>query len=360
MARRSTSLRRLVLAAVVALALVPAAAGAVGTLDQQQGDGTSAAFSITSTASEAQTFTAGVTGQLDRVELLLSQNTTASTSTTVQIRNVNADGTPGTTILATSSVAADAPPQYPAQSFVAADFATPAPVVAGTEYAIVASSSNTAASLGYHRWGFEQGDPYPTGASFIMFGPPSGTWEVASVGDFGFRTYVSPPSAPCNGLSATITGTPGNDTLTGTDGVDVIAGLGGNDTIKGLVGNDVICGGDGTDVIDGGSGNDKVLGDAGNDTLNGGSGDDTLDGGSGADQVKGGSGNDKVLGDAGNDTLNGGSGDDTLDGGSGADQVKGGSDKDNLTGGSGSPDKCDGGSGTDTGGSGCETKVSLP
>ncbi|MEA2491311.1 MAG: hypothetical protein QOH21_3103 [Acidobacteriota bacterium] len=43
-----------------------------------------------------------------------------------------------------------------------------------------------------------------------------------------------------------------------------------------------------------------------------------------------------------------------------ADKLSGGSDKDTLIGGTGSPDTCDGGSGTDSGGSGCETKISLP
>ena len=43
--------------------------------------------------------------------------------------------------------------------------------------------------------------------------------------------------------SATIVGTPGDDTLRGTDGPDVIVGLGGDDTIFGLGGDDVICGG---------------------------------------------------------------------------------------------------------------------
>ena len=153
---------------------------------------------------------------------------------------------------------------------------------------------------------------------------------------------LHPVSTKCEGLDATISGTAGNNVLTGTDGVDVIVGMGGNDKITGKSGNDVICGGDGTDTLDGGGGNDR------------------LGGGSGADTVDGGSGNDTLTGGSGNDTLNGGSNNDTLDGEDGTDKLSGGSDKDKLTGGTGSPDRCDGGSGTDTGGAGCEQKTSIP
>ena len=128
----------------------------------------------------------------------------------------------------------------------------------------------------------------------------------------------------CGGKNATIVGSPGHDVLTGTDGVDVIAGMGGNDKITGNSGNDVVCGGDGTDTLDGGSGSDTLAGGDGTDTLDGRSNNDTLDGGNGADKLSGGSG------------------------------------KDNLTGGAGSPDICDGGSSTDSGGTGCETKKSIP
>ena len=161
------------------------------------------------------------------------------------------------------------------------------------------------------------------------------------------RDLLGPPTPPgpttCLGSPATITGTSGNDVIPGTNGVDVIAGLGGNDKITGLGGNDVICGGDGNDTVDAGGGNDRV--DAGNGSSN---------------TVEGGSGNDILTGGTGADTLNGGSNDDTLDGAGGADKLSGGSDKDKLTGGTGSPDSCDGGSGTDSGGTGCESTKSIP
>jgi uncharacterized protein YkwD len=102
--------------------------------------------------------------------------------------------------------------------------------------------------------------------------------------------YADPVFAQpkCNGLAATITGTPGNDTINGTPGPDVIAGLAGNDVIRGLGGGDVICGGPGNDLIVGGAGNDQLFGGTGADTLRGMTGDDTLRGGKGNDFLNGG------------------------------------------------------------------------
>ena len=70
------------------------------------------------------------------------------------------------------------------------------------------------------------------------------------IGSFSIPGCGGPPPPTCNGLTATIVGTPGPDTLIGTAGNDVIVGLGGDDLILGQGGNDVICGGDGDDGED--------------------------------------------------------------------------------------------------------------
>ena len=73
---------------------------------------------------------------------------------------------------------------------------------------------------------------------------------------------VSSPSITCEGQTATIVGTSGNDNnIRGSSGRDVIAALGGNDRISALSGNDIVCGGAGDDVVDGGSGTDRLFGD---------------------------------------------------------------------------------------------------
>ena len=74
----------------------------------------------------------------------------------------------------------------------------------------------------------------------------------------------------CQGLTATIVGTPGNDIITGTPGRDIIQGRGGNDIIKGRGGDDVICGGRDSDVLYGGAGHDRLDGGASTDFCDGG------------------------------------------------------------------------------------------
>ena len=112
----------------------------------------------------------------------------------------------------------------------------------------------------------------------------------------------------CDGRSATIVGTPGNDTLVGTPGNDVIVAEGGADVIKGMGGSDLICAGGGEDTVRGGGGNDTIFG---------GPRSDVLVGGPGSDYLIGGADDDTLEGDEGDDTLKGGSGHDAIDGGPG-------------------------------------------
>ncbi len=137
--------------------------------------------------------------------------------------------------------------------------------------------------------------------------------------------------ASCNGLPATIIGTPGNDFIQGTNGNDVIVAMAGNDTIFGNNGHDVICGDGGNDTLRGNNGNDTLLGGAGNDVFHGDNGNDTLLGGAGNDVLHGDNGNDWLDGGANDDTLFGIKGDDTLTGGWGADSFSGGQGSDTNT-----------------------------
>ena len=105
-----------------------------------------------------------------------------------------------------------------------------------------------------------------------------------------------PDNPTCNGLAATIIGTPGDDVIVGTNGNDVIVSFGGNDTITSGNGEDVICAGYGDDVVDGGNGKDVIFGEQGDDSLAGGNGKDTLDGGAGIDDGDGGNGKDTCTG----------------------------------------------------------------
>jgi Ca2+-binding RTX toxin-like protein len=123
-----------------------------------------------------------------------------------------------------------------------------------------------------------------------------GVAAIGSVSPDLLGATVSAAHAPtCNGLTATIVGTSGDDVITGTPGNDVIAGLDGNDVVRGGLGNDVICGGAGEDTLFGQGGNDTLFGDQDDDILDGGeggccnmstnTGDDTLFGGQGDDEL---------------------------------------------------------------------------
>jgi hypothetical protein len=116
----------------------------------------------------------------------------------------------------------------------------------------------------------------PTTPGSLLPGPPAGAART------------------CRGLTATHTGTDGDDTITGTPGRDVIAALGGNDVVKAGGGGDVVCAGEGNDTATGGGGKDSLQGELGKDRLNSGSGNDRLNGGKDKDACIGGSGRDKT------------------------------------------------------------------
>lgn len=152
------------------------------------------------------------------------------------------------------------------------------------------------------------------------------------IDDEGEPMEEEAPPVTCQGVKATIVGTPAGDTLKGTARRDVIAGLGGGDIIDGGGGKDLICGGAGQDTLRGGDGSDTVSGGGGNDNINGGGGADDLSGNGGNDRINGGSGPDEIFGGAGNDRLLGGPGNDRIVGGGGTDRGEGGPGNDTFSG----------------------------
>ena len=172
-------------AALAALVLTAAAPASAGTLDQEQ---TSYNISDSSlSAGSAQTFTAGISGGLDQADLMLKRMGTPP-DVTVEIRTTSG-GVPTATVLATGTIGAAALGTTPA--FVPVTFATPAPVTAGTQYALVAYATSGA------RWAYRQDDFYPGGQVFITSdNPPGANWTGLAFNDFAFRTYVSPATQP--------------------------------------------------------------------------------------------------------------------------------------------------------------------
>ncbi|HEY6550266.1 MAG TPA: hypothetical protein VIY71_03585 [Solirubrobacterales bacterium] len=137
---------------------------------------------------------------------------------------------------------------------------------------------------------------------------------VASNNKATATTSVIGPAATCRGVTATMTGTAGDDTIAGSGGRDVIVTFSGNDTIASLAGRDLVCAGSGDDYIGagsaadrvfGGAGEDRLLGRGGPDVLRGNGDDDVLKGNRGADRLRGGSGFDRCRGGAGTDSIRG-------------------------------------------------------
>jgi hypothetical protein len=174
-------------------ALLPGVAGA-GTLDQQQTT-YEGVYYIAHDQSLAQVFTAGITGKLDQVDLLLDKVGSPTIPVEVEIRDVGSAG-PGLMVLSNASIPATSVPGP--ETFVSVTFASPTAVTAGSQYAIVAYGGDPAGSYG---WGEQAFDPYPRGVAFSTADSPpraSSLWGLQGDGqsDLGFKTYVIPSPAP--------------------------------------------------------------------------------------------------------------------------------------------------------------------
>jgi len=184
---------RLALAFTAAVAVVFVPSAAAGTLDQSQPVIGGGATSVSNFYPRAQTFTSGVTGGVDQVDLAVGRSASFVTNPLlVEIRSVSG-GLPTGPSLASASVPAASVPEtiFPA-SFFSIAFSSPAPVTAGVQYAIVVSSGNCGLANCYNLALGPAGDPYPAGAGWAS--QDSGaTWSPFSAfgtTDFPFKTYV--------------------------------------------------------------------------------------------------------------------------------------------------------------------------
>jgi hypothetical protein len=177
---------------VAALFLGVASSASAGTLDQQQTDFSAGTGTIDSGQTSAQTFTGGLAGAIDQVDVYLESSGTPTAPLNVEIRDVSG-GAPGGTVLAGQSVPASSVPA--AGSWVTVNFAIPAPVTAGSQYAIVAYSSTLSITQHYF-WGYGGNSYAGGGFSYTSTSPPSGAWTPTTV-DLAFKTYVGPaPQTP--------------------------------------------------------------------------------------------------------------------------------------------------------------------
>jgi hypothetical protein len=192
-------------AAIVAAAATMMAGGTAwaGTLDQQQTQSNNQAAIFEggggSEQSLAQTFTAGISGGLDQVDLSVFKTNGPTAPLTVEIRNV-VGGVPGPSVLASGTILPAAVGTTAA--FLPATFPVPAPVTAGTQYAIVAWTSSVSPDT--YGWRTQStGNVYPAGSHFFQNdSPPEPAWTSTSSADAAFKTYVIPSPPSSTGLRA--------------------------------------------------------------------------------------------------------------------------------------------------------------
>ena len=189
---------------VAVMAMGPSAGA--GVIDQSQPVVINTVVDVWDSDFAAQTFTNGITGGLDQVDLAVARSATAPAPPTfiVEIWRLSGGlpiGPPlGSPALASASVAATSLPlrgPFP-PGFLSVKFVPPAPVTAGVQYAIVLPELQC--FVGTHDcFGWyvgPPGDPYQPGSGFTdRSAGRLMTWTPLSVlgsTDFAFKTYVAP------------------------------------------------------------------------------------------------------------------------------------------------------------------------
>jgi hypothetical protein len=180
------------------IALAAPTGAAAGTLDQSQTN-FNAFLLLGGQRQSAQTFTAGLSGNLDQVDVhLQSQAPPGETcnygsGVIAEIRTLSGTS-PSNTSLATATASAFAVP--PTFGWVSIAFAAPAEVTAGTRYALVLSAPDASCTGGFYpfSWGAADPDPYPPGEAFVKLDSAS-AWGSQGDLDHMFKTYVAPPGA---------------------------------------------------------------------------------------------------------------------------------------------------------------------
>jgi hypothetical protein len=143
----------------------------------------------------AQTFTVGITGRLDHVDLSLASLAATNADLRVQIRTVTGgltDTGPGAELGTFFIDAADVPVlgSFAVFKFISADFSgADILVTVGQQLAIEIESAATA---GGYLWAFTSGNPYAGGHGQFREPAGAGAFNVGG-GDQYFRTFVDVP-----------------------------------------------------------------------------------------------------------------------------------------------------------------------
>lgn len=219
-------MRRAVLLLSVMAAVILLAGGvalAASELDQQQ-EGTSTGIGLDATYPMAQIFTAGRSGALDKVSApAWRSGTTEAGEMVVSIQTLDESGLPSGTVLGSGSRPIDDFETSPPGSWMDVSLAQPAPVSAGTKYALVVSSAHaTPTGASFYVWGVDWNDPYPGGDAYGR--NQSGQWSLRHDNgvpmDFAFRTFVTAPDVTAPEVKRVV---PAEDATGIAPGANVIA-----------------------------------------------------------------------------------------------------------------------------------------
>jgi hypothetical protein len=170
------------------VAVVPSASA--GVLDQSQPTLSGVGAAVSEIQHDAQTFTNGITGSLDQVDLAVQRTFPTTVPLRVELRTLSS-GLPTGPALASESVSPASVPTG-SHAFISVPLAPPASVTAGVQYAIVLSATSCGGEFCY-AWGLgPPGNPYPAGSALVR--PTVGAAWAPLIGeDFAFKTYVGPP-----------------------------------------------------------------------------------------------------------------------------------------------------------------------
>jgi len=188
--RRSTVATTAVVVAAVTL-LVPAARA--GTLDQSQPVIVTTSSFVSDQFSEAQTFTAGIGGRLDQVDVAVGKSSASVQPLVVELRAVTGGQPTGPVLASTTEPAASFPLATFPSAFTSVTFAAPAVVAAGTQYAIVLKTASCGFSNCFNWATGPVGSSYAAGSGF-QSSDSGATWTPLNAFgslDFTFKTYVA-------------------------------------------------------------------------------------------------------------------------------------------------------------------------
>lgn len=143
-----------------------------------------------------EVFTAGLSGILDRVRLVLENYAPdpANGPVNVSIRAVTEDGLPSDEEIGSGTIPLSAIPPAGSPAWADVLLISPAKVTAGSQYALLLETTTTGGSsiILWHNFGGQDFKPYPRGYQVVRF---SWGWEkILTNQDWTFETYVWPTS----------------------------------------------------------------------------------------------------------------------------------------------------------------------